>query len=78
MPKYPDNRKAFKDIAPWDVPSGTPRFDNPKKYDSVVRVRPAIRGTPPAFRSITAPKPPEPEPEPPKPYVEPIPEHEEL
>lgn len=77
MPGYPDRRNRYKGLNPQDFPPGAPKFDNPKKYDSVVYSRPAKRGqTPPskAFRVTTVPKPPEPVPEPPKPYVEPIPD----
>ena len=59
---YPDNRHKFRGIAPWEVGAATPKFDNPKKYDGVVRQIPAIRATTPprdAFRVTSAPKPPE-------------------
>jgi len=29
MPSYPDRRGQFSNVAPWDVPAGTPRTDNP-------------------------------------------------
>jgi len=78
MPEYPDRRARYRGVNPADVPAGTPRFDNPKKYDGLVRHVPAIRSGAPsqAFRVTTAPKPPEPTPEPVQqaPFVEPIPE----
>ena len=76
MPEYPERRNRYKSLNPQDFAPGTPKFDNPKKYEGVVYSRPAKRNqTPPskAFRVTTAPKPPESMPEPPKPYVEPIP-----
>ena len=58
---YPDNRGKFRGVAPWEVGAATPKFDNPKKYDGVVRQTPAIRSGIPrdAFRVASAPKPPD-------------------
>lgn len=80
MPDYPDRRHLYKSLNPQDFAPGTPKFNNPKKYDSVVYSRPAKRASPPrdAFRVTTAPKPPEPPPPPPQPYVEPIPDSREI
>lgn len=61
MLNYPDNRRKFKNMFPWDAPRANAKWDNPVKQENVVYETKAIRsnpqGLPRDIRVKTAPKP---------------------